>query len=252
MPRRNSPILLEQRERLSDSFASRFQDSQCRFLKFSTPSGSPPQGSIPLEKDSERRWPGDHSKGEIEITGEEPLAFENEAVRLFNSTVRFPNGETGTHFRLAPSAGHEDGVVIAPIDEDGRLLLVRQFRHPTRMWHSEFPRGARNKGESPEDAARRELREEIGAEVIEIHPLGRVAPDTGQLTTVPFLFAARVKRSQEPEREDSEAIDHIVSVSFKELQAACTRGDVLDSFTNTGVLRLIPYFTGGRFKVPST
>ncbi|MDQ6618945.1 MAG: NUDIX domain-containing protein [Pseudomonadota bacterium] len=52
---------------------------------------------------------------------------------------------------------------MRPITARGELLLGHLFRHPVRMWMRELPRGARESGESPEEAARRELMERSGA-----------------------------------------------------------------------------------------
>ena len=54
-------------------------------------------------------------------------------------------------------------VVLVPVDADGRLLMVRQYRHPTGRWLLELPAGGVDERDaSPEAAALRELREETG------------------------------------------------------------------------------------------
>lgn len=54
-------------------------------------------------------------------------------------------------------------VVLVPVDADGRLLMVRQYRHPTGKWLLELPAGGVDERDTtPEDAAQRELREETG------------------------------------------------------------------------------------------
>ena len=54
-------------------------------------------------------------------------------------------------------------VVLVPVDADGRLLMVRQYRHPTGRWLLELPAGGVDERDaSPEEAAQRELREETG------------------------------------------------------------------------------------------
>ena len=205
----------------------------------------------PASDENRRIWPGDVARGEIELL-DETLIWSNPVVRLFNDRVRFPAVEhgrhaEGEHFRLAPAADKEDGVVVVPIAHDDRILLVRQFRHPVRMWLRELPRGAGETGEAPEESTARELREEIGGTVEALYPLGRVAPDSGQLTTIPYLFAARVRRDAGREPEETEAIDRIVAYRYSELRAACERGEILDGLTLAAVLRLAPHFDGDRF-----
>jgi ADP-ribose pyrophosphatase len=199
-------------------------------------------------------WPGRSADGEIEVL-EEVLVWHNPIARLFEDRVRYPAHDGGDetearNFRLVPAQDQEEGVVIAPIDEHGRLLLVRQFRHPVRRWMIECPRGARERGESPEEAAARELREETGADATAFLPLGRLAPDSGQLGSVVWLLAARVRRAGPREPEDTEAIDRVVPMAYAALRSACERGEILDAFTLAVVLRLAPYAGGDALALP--
>lgn len=193
--------------------------------------------------------PGDAGRGELQIL-EEHVHWENEAARLLLAKVRLPGkaGETKEQFRVTPGATHEDGVVVVPIDERDRIVLVRQFRHPVRMWMRELPRGARERGETPEDGARRELKEELGLELVESWTLGRIATDSGQQRGIPFLLVARVRRGGETDPDDSESIDASFAYSFSELARACASGEILDSFTIAAVTRLLPHFDGERFE----
>ena len=201
--------------------------------------------------ENERIWPGDATRGEAEVLDEREV-WANEVARVLLARVRFPKRESGRYvekdaFRLEHGEGMSDGVVIVPITADDRIVLVRQFRHPVRMWTRELPRGGRSEKETPEEAASRELREEIGAELRSVHPLGRITTDSGQQTGYPYLLAARVDETRRPEPEDSEVIDRFFRYSFSELRAACQRGEIVDSFTLAAVLRLEPHFDGDRF-----
>ena len=206
-------------------------------------------GAPPVRRESTPIEPGDASRGELQVLGER-VHWENEAARLLLAEVKLPGreGKTKEQFRLAPGASHEDGIVVVPIDERDRILLVRQFRHPVRMWLRELPRGARNAGEAPEDGARRELKEELGHEVVESWPLGRIATDSGQQRGIPTLLAARVRPAGATHQDDSESIDAIFAYTFSELARACASGEILDAFTNVAVTRLLPHFDGDRFE----
>jgi ADP-ribose pyrophosphatase len=199
-------------------------------------------------------WPGRSAEGEIEVL-DEVLVWRNEIVRLYDDHVRYPAHDGGDdveghNFRLVPAEEQEEGVVMAPIDEHGRLLLVRQFRHPVRRWLTECPRGGRERGETPEEAAARELREEVGAEATAFLPLGRLAPDSGQLGAVVWLLAVRVRRAGPRQPEESEAIDRVVPMTYASLRGACERGEIVDAFTLAVVLRLAPYVQGDVLALP--
>ena len=214
----------------------------------------PPRAPVPLAEVPAPVWPGSSAVGEVEVL-DEVLVWRNEIVRLYHDHVRYPAHEGGDEtesrsYRLVPTEDQEDGVVMAPIDQHGRLLLVRQFRHPVRRWMVECPRGARERGETPEEAAARELREEIGAEATVFLPLGRLAPDSGQLGTVVWLLAARVSRTGPSQPEDTEAIDRMVPMTYAALRSACERGEILDAFTLAVVMRLAPYVRDDALALP--
>ena len=88
-------------------------------------------------------------------------------------------------YRFEPSGAQRDFVVldspdwvnIIPLTEDGQVVLVRQFRHGIRDLSLEIPGGIIDKGETPEAAAVRELREETGYAPLRVKPLGFVNPN---------------------------------------------------------------------------
>lgn len=191
--------------------------------------------------------PGDTRKGEVEILSEETV-WENETARLLVARVALPRSDDfAEHFRLGHAGGTADGVVVVPVTSDDRIVVIRQFRHPVRMWMRELPRGGAEEGESAEEAARRELKEEIGAEAEEVFPLGRIVTDSGQQAGHPYIVAARVRERGEAEPEATEAIDATFRYTYPELVAACERGEIIDSFTLAAVVRLRPHFASGRF-----
>lgn len=213
-----------------------------------------PAAELVQSDDLPRIVPGNADLGEIEIRSEQ-LVWENHAVRLFNDRVRYPAREGGEHveqdaFRLTDAPGKLNGVITVPITGDDRITVVRQFRHPVRMWMVELPRGAREVGETPEAAAAREIGEEIGYSVDRMHSLGRVAPDSGQLSSIPHIIAARVHREGAPHREETEAIDRVVTMPYETLREACERGEIIDGYTLAAVLRLAPYARAGRILLP--
>lgn len=200
--------------------------------------------------DLPRIVPGSAARGEVEILGEE-LIWENSAVRFFRDRVRYPATKDGRQvedhvFRLTDAPGKVNGVITVPITDDDRIILVRQFRHPVRMWMLELPRGSRNPGEAPESAATREIHEETGYGCSTTQSLGRVSPDSGQLSSVPYIIAARVHRDGAPEREETETIDRTVAMPYAVLRSACERGEILDGYTLAAVVRLAPLLQDGR------
>ena len=84
--------------------------------------------------------------------------YDGRVVQLHVDEVELPNGKRTTREVVE----HADAVVVLPLDQSGRALLVRQYRYPIGQDLLEAPAGGIDSGEAPEQAAQRELQEEIG------------------------------------------------------------------------------------------
>lgn len=141
--------------------------------------------------------------------------------------VYFPNKVPGTYDRLLwkVSIGTDNGgVAILPILPDGKIALNLNYRHATRSWELELPRGAKSEQESNEEAARRELREETGQEVSSLHFLGNMTPDSGTVSSVVPVYLGKVSSKGKEELEYSEAIAGILTFTKQELYEGLTQG----------------------------
>lgn len=136
--------------------------------------------------------------------------------------VIFPSGALGTYNSLSWKT--EAGVVVLPILPDGRIALNLNFRHATRSWEWELPRGCSLKGEGSYEAAIREVQEETGLQVKKLVSLGSIAPDTGVLSTVVDVYAGWVGEEREATPEYSEAIDGIHLFTLREIDEGLKRG----------------------------
>ena len=95
------------------------------------------------------------------------VMFEGRILKMMVDDVELPDGSTS--FREI--VGHPGGVCIAPIDDDNNLYFVKQYRYPYHEIVLELPAGKLEKGMSPLDNGKRELKEEVGAEGDEFNPI---------------------------------------------------------------------------------
>lgn len=84
--------------------------------------------------------------------------YKGKIVSLYVDTIRQASG--GSTIREV--VHHPGGVTAVPVLDDGRIVLIRQFRYPIGKFILELPAGKLDKGGSPKETAARELEEEIG------------------------------------------------------------------------------------------
>ncbi|EKO3659907.1 ADP compounds hydrolase NudE [Vibrio metschnikovii] len=103
--------------------------------------------------------------------------------------LRFSNGEQRTYERMKPSGRH--AVMMVPITAQGDLLLVREYAAGTERYELGFPKGLIDAGESAEQAAVRELKEEIGMGADRLIPLKEVVLAPSYFSSRMTLFIAQ-------------------------------------------------------------
>ena len=128
--------------------------------------------------------------------------FRNAFIRVRQDEVVQPDGRPGQYATVTMPAG----VVVLPVEDDGRVYLVRQFRYAVGRESLEVASGGLNPGEDPLRAAQRELREELGIEAADWASLGQMDLDTSIVQSPAHLFLARHLTFTEPEREGTEAM----------------------------------------------
>jgi ADP-ribose pyrophosphatase len=174
------------------------------------------------------------------------VLYRDPYITLLRDPVRLFGERVGGYHRILPSAG-EGGAAILPV-HDGRIILVRHFRHSTRRWHWEIPRGFSDPGEPLEDTARRELEEELKVTATELRPIGTIHVDTGLSASGSGLFWAATATPPNLGEADDEGIERAAMVTPAEYDAMQEQGEITDSFTMAAVLnarlRGLPPFDG--------
>lgn len=155
--------------------------------------------------------------------------------------VIFPSGHEGTYNRMVwrSAVDGPGNVAILPLLKDGRVVLNLNFRHSTRSWEVELPRGVRLYGETPEKACRRELRAETGCLTDGQVYLGSIAPDTSTVSTVTPIFLGYVCEQIENNQEPTEAIMGLITLSKEEIKEAFLKGYI--EVQVQGEIKKIPF-----------
>lgn len=158
--------------------------------------------------------------------------YDGKIVKLYRDKVELPNGKEA--FREV--VRHPGGVIILPIDNDGNVRMVRQFRYPYGRAILEIPAGKLEFGEEPFSAAQRELSEEIGAEAGNWMELGKIFPTPGFCDEVQHLYLARDLTFGEVHPDEDEFLEQ-VKLPFAEAVAMAVDGRLQDSKTVAALLR---------------
>ena len=134
---------------------------------------------------------------------------------------------------------HDGSIVLIPFDEEGRLLLVRQYRHAAGRFLWELPAGSLEAGEDPESAARRECHEELGLIAERLERLATLWPTPGFCTEVMTFYRATGLRppgpSDAPAHQDEDEAIEVCRFGLEEVTAMIARGDIADLKTVGGL-----------------
>ncbi|GAC1396832.1 MAG: NUDIX hydrolase [Chloroflexota bacterium] len=160
---------------------------------------------------------------EPEVTIECEVAFSGKLIDVRKDKVRLPNGRTTVREIVV----HPESVAILPVLEDGRIVLVRQYRKSAERILLETPAGGIDEGESPEEAAVREMKEETGYEVGSLQHLYSFFTSPGFVTEYMHLYRATDLKPGDATEENDQI--EIVCLSLDDALDHARRGEVGDA-----------------------
>jgi 8-oxo-dGDP phosphatase len=141
---------------------------------------------------------------------------------------------------------HPDAVAIVPVDDRGRVLLLRQYRQALRSYLLEIPAGKLDvDGETPEAAAQRELVEEVGCRAGELTLLGTMHNSAGWTTERTHLYLGRrldaAVRPEEFTPHAEEADMEVTPFAVTDAVQLARSGELTDAKTIVGLLLAEPH-----------
>jgi ADP-ribose pyrophosphatase len=169
---------------------------------------------------------------ESEQTVDTELAYAGRLVTVRRETVRLPDGSATTREIVV----HPDGVAMLPLLADGRILLERQYRKAVDRVLLEIPAGVIDPGETPENAAHREMKEETGYTVGTLRLLTSFHTSPGFTTELMHLYEATDLEPGEP-TEEQDRIE-VVALSIADARQRWRDGEIADAKTILGLLLL--------------
>jgi ADP-ribose pyrophosphatase len=172
--------------------------------------------------------PDDNHLTERRVSGE--VLIDGGFLELRKDTVQLPDGSIATREFIQ----HSGAVAVIPLLDDGRIVLVRQYRYPVGKVLLEFPAGKLDAGESVLACGQRELLEETGYRASEWAYAGAIHNAAAYSSESIHLWFARGLQAGEQNLDQGEFVE-VVHRSEAELDALAARGELPDVKTLIGL-----------------
>jgi ADP-ribose pyrophosphatase len=152
--------------------------------------------------------------------------------------LRLPKGVEGEWECIR----HPGGALAVPINSEGQLVLIRQYRFTVQGRLLEFPAGTLEPNEDPAETIKRELEEETGYRASRWQSLGKFALAPGYSDEYIYAFLAQdLEKLEHPPAQDDDEDIEVVLMTFSEFEQAVMAGEPIDakSITSFFMVRLL-------------
>jgi ADP-ribose pyrophosphatase len=154
--------------------------------------------------------------------------YEDPYLIILRDAVVFPDGQPGLYHRAI--ARHDEPTGVAILGRyRGDVILIRHFRHPSRAWHLEIPRGALEAGDSPAETAQIEISEEIGGTVASMTQMGLLHGASAFMRHSVVLVHAELSAIGTPAL--GEGVGEIITVAPARFEQMIRASEITDAFT---------------------
>jgi ADP-ribose pyrophosphatase len=162
--------------------------------------------------------------------------LQGRAFKIRRDYLKTPNGRE-TRLEIIEHGG---SVVLIPIDDDGNLLFVRQYRHAVSKDLLELPAGTRDNDEPFEECAAREIREETGMQADKLQKVGEFYLAPGYSSEFMVVFLATGLKDNPLDADDDEFLQ-VEKIPLKQAIQMAERGDIPDAKSLAALLLAKPY-----------
>ena len=172
----------------------------------------------------------------------EELKYDGFRFNVVQKTYEKEDGKTYTRDCVNPG----DAVIILPITEAGEVVFEHQFREVINSVELELPAGMIDEGESPEDAARRELEEETGTKCDNLEFLTSYYPSCGYTSEKIYIYIARNLSTGEKNLDENEEILDVQKIHIDECLKMAMENKFRHASVNIAILMYyFKYCNGG-------
>jgi ADP-ribose pyrophosphatase len=179
-------------------------------------------------------------------TVQSKVIYRGRAFNVRKDEVRLPNGGT-TNLDIVE---HVDAVTILPLDDEGQIWLVRQYRHPAGIEILELPAGILDEVESPLSCAHREIQEEIGMGARRLEKIGEYFLAPGYSTEYMHVYLAMDLFPSVLPHDEDEFLS-VVRYPLPRIFDAVRSGEIQDAKTLASLYLAQPFLkTSGRVLPP--
>lgn len=162
--------------------------------------------------------------------------LQGRAFKVKRDTLKTPDGRE-TKLEIVE---HSGSVVLLPIDQEGNLLFVHQYRHPAGKELMELPAGTRDGEEPFEECAAREIREETGMEAGSLLKVGEFYLVPGYSTEFMAVFLA-TELKENPLQADEDEFLHVEKIPLKRAIEMAEQGSIQDAKSLAALLLARPH-----------
>lgn len=159
--------------------------------------------------------------------------YSGKFLKVKQDEVRLPDGSIAFREYIV----HPGATMVIPLGDDGKVVMIRQFRYPLKSWFLEFPAGKIDQGEDSLTTGKRELEEETGFRAESWRFLTTIHPVIGYADEKIDIYLAQGLSQHQATPEAGEHIE-VLAFSPTELIEKVKAGEITDVKTQIGVFWL--------------
>lgn len=164
--------------------------------------------------------------GQLPVIHDREVVAKSRLFRIEQINLEFSNGEKRVFERMAGSG--RGAVMIVPMIDEKRFLLVREYAAGVHEYQLGFPKGLIDPGETPEQAANRELKEEVGFGAKQLEPMQMVTMAPTFFSAHMHILMAKDLYPEKLEGDEPEPLE-VVEWSFDDIDSLLARPDFTEA-----------------------